>query len=102
MAGWRGAGIMAGSIDLEERAMGILNKLDKSAGLVQDMAGHLDVDLDKMLMGDPETGAFAYRNMVLSCSACTDQDGCRALLDETEKLDAAPKYCRNGHLLTPA
>jgi len=82
--------------------MGIINKLGNSAGLVQDMARHLDIDLDKRLMGDPETGAFAYRNMVLSCSACTDQEGCRALLDETEKLDAAPTYCRNGHLLSRA
>jgi uncharacterized protein DUF6455 len=89
MAGRLGAAIMAGSIDLEERATGIFNKLGTSAGLVQDMARHLDVDQDEMLMGDPETGAFAYRNMVLSSSACTDQDGCRALLDETEKLDAA-------------
>jgi len=79
--------------------MGLFNKLGKSARLVQDMAGHLGIDLDKMPMADHEAGAFAYRRMVLACSACTDQEGCRQLLDATEKLEQAPAYCRNGHLL---
>ncbi len=79
--------------------MSILKKLDKSAALVQDMAGHLDVDLDDKLMNNPEIGAYRYRNMIMSCSACTDQEACRQLLDKTEKLDVAPAYCRNGHLL---
>ena len=79
--------------------MGLLSKLDTSATLVQDMAGRLDVDLEGSLFRDVETGAYQFRNMILSCTACSDQEGCRKLLDENDKLDAAPEYCRNGHRL---
>lgn len=79
--------------------MGLFSKLDRSADLVQDMAGHLDQNLADIVVSDPEFGAYTYRRMVMACATCTEQDDCRHLLDTTEKLDQAPAYCRNGHLL---
>lgn len=80
--------------------MGLFSKIDTSAGLVHDMADRLDVDLTHISGLDAETSAYQYRSVVLSCSACTHQGDCRSLLDSHAKLDDAPDYCRNRHVMT--
>ena len=50
--------------------MGIFKTLSNSAGLVNDMADRLDVDLTHIGGLDAESSATAYRSVVISCSAC--------------------------------
>lgn len=62
------------------------------------MAATLGADLDEAeLRGtlDPEERF----TMLLSCTGCSDPDGCQAWLDANEAADAAPGYCRNGDRL---
>lgn len=79
--------------------MGIFKNLSKSAGLVNDMADRLDVDLNHIGGLDPENSAYAYRSAVMSCSACKKHEDCRHLLDENATLEDAPDYCRNRHVM---
>ncbi|WP_420397860.1 DUF6455 family protein [Nioella sp.] len=79
--------------------MGIFKTLSDSAGLVDDMADRLDVDLTHIGGLDVESSALAYRSMVLSCTACTQHEDCRHLLDDNAKLDDAPSYCRNRDVM---
>jgi hypothetical protein len=62
------------------------------------MARTLGADLDEAeLRGDlpPEM----RESMLLSCTGCSDLEGCRHWLDSHEQAEAAPGYCRNGALL---
>jgi hypothetical protein len=34
--------------------------------------------------------------MLLSCTGCSDPGGCQHWLDDHERAEAAPGYCRNG------
>ncbi len=68
--------------------------LDKSADLVRGMADRTDTDLSTPL------AVSQFRQMVLACSGCTDQDGCAKLQAENDHLDAAPGYCRNAARMT--
>lgn len=79
--------------------MGIFKTLSESAGLVNDMADRLDVDLTRIGGLDAETSATAYRRVVVACSTCKKHAACRHLLDENTRLDDAPAYCRNRHVM---
>ena len=79
--------------------MGIFDKLNKSAGLVNDMADRLDVDLNHLGGLDEESSAYRYRSAVIACSRCGKQGECRHLLDDNAKLDDAPEYCRNRAIM---
>jgi len=79
--------------------MGIIKNLSEGAALVNDMADRLDVDLTRIGGPDAERSVVAYRNAVMSCAACTQHEECRHLLDDNAKLDDAPDYCRNRHVM---
>ena len=79
--------------------MGIFKTLSESAGLVNDMADRLDVDLTQIGGLDVESSATAFRSAVVSCSACEQHGECRHLLDDNAKLEDAPDYCRNRHIM---
>lgn len=66
----------------------------RHAGLVDQMAGHLGVDLEEQVFRgavDPEL----IPDLVLRCTKCTNPEGCERLLAATETLDDAPDYCVN-------
>lgn len=66
--------------------------------LMDHMARTLGADLDEAeLRGDlpPEERA----GMLLSCTGCTDPEGCQKWLAVNEAAEAAPGYCRNGDRL---
>jgi hypothetical protein len=63
--------------------------------LMDRMARTLGADLDAAeLRGDlpPEM----REGMLLSCTGCSDADGCQRWLDSHDQAEAAPGYCRNG------
>lgn len=62
------------------------------------MARTLGADLEAAeLRGDlpPEL----REDMLMSCTGCSDPNGCQRWLAAHERADAAPGYCRNGDLL---
>lgn len=63
--------------------------------LMDRMARTLGADLDEAeLRGDlPPEERY---DMVLSCTGCSDPEGCRTWLDDHAAADAAPEYCRNA------
>ena len=66
--------------------------------LMDRMARTLGADLDDAeLRGDlpPEM----RQEMLLSCTGCSDPNGCAHWLDTHESAGAAPGYCRNGPVL---
>ncbi len=65
-------------------------KFDGSADLVKGMAERTGHDLS-----DPAT-ASNFKQMVMACTGCSDQDGCTRLQAENETLNAAPAFCRNA------
>lgn len=65
-------------------------KFDRSADLVKGMAERTGHDLSDPLH------ASQFKQMVMACTACADQEACTRLQAETETLDAAPVYCRNA------
>ncbi|MEJ6387975.1 DUF6455 family protein [Gymnodinialimonas ulvae] len=69
-------------------------KFDRSTDLVKGMAARTGHDLT-----DP-THASQFKQMVLSCTGCTDQDACARLQSETDTLDAPPADCRNAAAFT--
>ncbi len=79
--------------------MGLFNKITESAGLVQDMAQHLDVDLTHMSGLDAQTSVAQFRSAVMRCVSCDHHEECRHLLDENATLDTAPDYCRNRNVM---
>jgi len=82
--------------------MGLFGKIDKGADLVRDMADRLDVDLTQLNGLDVESTAAKYRQVVLSCTTCTQQEDCRHLLDENARLEDAPSYCLNRDVMKRA
>ncbi|MEX3016072.1 DUF6455 family protein [Gymnodinialimonas hymeniacidonis] len=65
-------------------------KFDRSADLVKGMAERTETDLSDPII------ASQFKQMVLACSACSDQEACTRLQAENSRLDAAPDYCRNA------
>jgi len=72
--------------------------LKEHEALMGQMARRLGADLDEAeLRGDlpPEERS----DMVLSCTGCSDPEGCQKWLAENPSADAAPGYCRNADRL---
>lgn len=66
--------------------------------LMDQMAQRLGADLDEAeLRGDlpPEERS----DMVLSCTGCSDPEGCQKWLAQNASADSAPGYCRNADRL---
>lgn len=76
-----------------------LDKIKRHAHLVDTMATRLGVDLEESAYrGDisiPE-----IEDAVLSCTNCTNPDGCQAWLAARDGriVDRTPSYCRNTDL----
>ena len=79
--------------------MGLFSKIGQSADLMRGMADRLGVDMADAICRDPENEGRRYREMVIHCSACSDQDGCARLQASCDHLDAAPDYCQNKAVL---
>lgn len=77
--------------------MSILDRISDSTELVVGMAERLGVDMDAVVLRDPERGGL--RALALRCSGCPNQGGCGELQRACEHLDAAPEYCRNKAFL---
>ncbi len=79
--------------------MEVFSKISKSAELVRGMIERLGTDVAGGDMHDPKLEAVRYRAMVMRCSGCPDQSGCRKLQDQNAHLDRAPDYCQNRAVL---
>ncbi|TDE40262.1 DUF6455 family protein [Antarcticimicrobium sediminis] len=75
--------------------MNFFRQVSKSTDLMLGMAARLGADLGAEITHDPLQGANQVRSMALRCSACPHQQGCAALQQQCDHLDAAPDYCRN-------
>ena len=72
--------------------------LKRHATLVDRMAGACGIDLqEQALRGNVSTDEIT--DAVLSCTNCTNPDGCTNWLDSrTETAETTPSYCRNTPL----
>jgi hypothetical protein len=69
--------------------------LDRHEDLMGRMARTLGADLDEAeLRGD--LPPLERADMLLSCTGCSDPDGCQHWLERHETAEAAPGFCRNG------
>lgn len=72
--------------------------MKRHAGLVDRMAGTLGLDLEEQVYAgqlDPETLCDA----VLTCTGCSDPDGCEAWLSaQAGTAETPPIMCRNGEM----
>lgn len=62
------------------------------------MARACDADLGEALKAGRITSAD-YAEIITRCRSCEEPGKCRTLLDEVEKLAAAPDYCVNAEAL---
>ncbi|MEM1003932.1 MAG: DUF6455 family protein [Pseudomonadota bacterium] len=68
------------------------------AGLVDDMAAMLDIDLqDAAIRGQVSIDQIA--EAVIRCTGCPDPDYCQSVLQRAAPHEGAPEYCRNQDLL---
>jgi hypothetical protein len=80
------------------RNMPSLKSLRLHAGLVDDMANILDVDLEEAtIRGDVSLDQLS--EAVLRCTDCPNPDNCQTLLAQASSLSRTPEYCRNKDLL---
>lgn len=79
--------------------MGIVQRLDRHADLVQRMAETLRVDfVEAMLRG--KLAPEELRAAVFRCTGCDCVNACTAWLDShPEGAERAPGYCRNRDVL---
>lgn len=75
--------------------MGYFSRLDKAADLVSGMAERLGKQLMDVDSAAGETAVRKYRNMVVRCASCENQDECGSLQASNGRLSKAPDYCRN-------
>ena len=68
------------------------------AGLMDDMAKMLDVDLEEAAIGG-DVSIDQISDAVLRCAACPNPDHCRNMLKQASTLQYTPEYCRNQELL---
>ena len=64
------------------------------AGLVDDMAKMLDIDLEETAIGG-DLSIDQISDAVLRCTECPNPDHCQSLLAETSGFNQTPEYCRN-------
>ncbi len=68
------------------------------AGLVDDMARMLDIDLEEAAIGG-SVSVDQISEAVLRCTDCPNPQHCRSLLSQATTARRAPEYCRNQELL---
>lgn len=68
------------------------------AGLVDDMARKLDIDLEEAAIGG-SVSVDQISEAVLRCTDCPNPGHCQALLSQTNAVQGTPEYCRNQELL---
>jgi hypothetical protein len=78
--------------------MGLLNKIDHRADVMNRMAETLDVDFAAAIAGHPEA-VREYRQAVLRCVACGHEGECTAWMAEHPHAAQAPDYCRNKDIM---
>jgi hypothetical protein len=78
--------------------MGLLDKIDRRAEVMNRMADTLDVDFAAVMAAQPEV-VREYRQAVLRCVACSHEGECTAWMASHDHADQAPDYCRNKDLL---
>lgn len=75
--------------------------INRHAALMNRMAETLGVDLTEAI-AEGRLPAEAWREAVVSCTACSDPEGCQHWLAahaEDEAIPVAPGYCRNRDLM---
>jgi hypothetical protein len=78
--------------------MGLLDKIDRRAEVMNRMAETLDVDFAAVIAQTPEA-VREYRQAVLRCVACGREGECATWMAEHPHAEAAPDYCRNRDLM---
>ncbi|WP_050604773.1 DUF6455 family protein [Ruegeria sp. 6PALISEP08] len=68
------------------------------AGLVDDMARKLDIDLEEAAIGG-SVSVDQISEAVLRCTDCPNPGHCQALLSQATAVQGTPEYCRNQELL---
>lgn len=68
------------------------------AGLVDDMARMLDIDLEEAAIGG-KVSVDQISEAVLRCTDCPNPDHCQDLLKKMATAGRTPEYCRNQELL---
>lgn len=68
------------------------------AGLVDDMARMLDIDLQEAAI-EGGISIDQISDAVVRCADCPNPIHCQNLLQNADALDRAPEYCRNQELL---
>ncbi len=68
------------------------------AGLVDDMARMLDIDLQESAI-EGAVSIDQISDAVVRCTDCPNPGHCKFLLKEASALSRAPEYCRNYTLL---
>ncbi|MDJ0823584.1 MAG: DUF6455 family protein [Paracoccaceae bacterium] len=76
--------------------MHVKSVLKRHAGLVDDMADAVGVDLqEQMLRGDLSISELD--DAVMRCTGCSNPDDCESwLASQTGAVDTPPAYCRNA------
>jgi len=68
------------------------------AGLVDDMARMLDIDLEEAAI-EGQISVDQISDAVLRCTNCPSPKHCQDLLEQNARLSSTPEYCRNQELL---
>lgn len=79
----------------------MLNKttLKRHAGLMDDMAGAVGVDMEEAMLGG-RMSMDQLHDAVLACTGCAHPGACRHWLDAQDgTAGATPDYCRNADML---
>lgn len=74
------------------------NTLRLHAGLVDDMARMLDVDLEEAALGG-QVSIDQISDAVLRCTDCPNPGHCGQVLAQAATLQQAPEYCQNREFL---
>lgn len=78
--------------------MGLLDKIDRRAGVMTRMADTLGVDFAASIAQTPEA-VREYRQAVMRCTACNHEGECTEWMDAHPHAEKAPEYCRNKDIL---
>ncbi|WP_299077042.1 DUF6455 family protein [uncultured Ruegeria sp.] len=68
------------------------------AGLVDEMAKMLDVDLEEAAIGG-SVSIDQISDAVVRCTECPNPAHCQSTISDTAFLNHTPEYCRNRDLL---
>lgn len=86
------------SVKARGNSMPTQETLRLHAGLVDDMARMLDIDLEEAAI-DGSVSVDQISDAVLRCTDCPNPDHCKSLLNNPGSARRTPEYCRNQELL---